>query len=75
MASKTIKQIIGKAFIGEENLNKLPILEFSTNFAGYLSKKFGEDQSVVLENAGPSLNMKVAGGYGYIPNDSFVLNV
>ena len=63
MAPETLRKIVARAFFDEsgKKLGNFPILEFYTNIQGFFSKKAGDSQSVVIENAGPSLNIKITG--------------
>ena len=62
IACDNLKQIISEALLHDKTLKEIPLEMRSTNIGAFLSKKIKQETTnVILEKAGPSLNMKITG--------------
>ena len=67
IACDNLKQIISEALLHDKTLKEIPLEMRSTNIGAFLSKKMKQETTnVILEKAGPSLNMKITGPQGRI---------
>ena len=58
-----LKMVLSKSLLNEDNFSKLPIETISTDLKTLFSKSLGESSHVILDKAGPSLNMKITGNH------------
>ena len=61
-----LKQSISKAIFSEENIKSIHLDMISKNLSSYVSKDNEEDCKVIIDKAGPSLNLKILGSEGVI---------
>ena len=60
-----LKDAISKAILSEENIKAFHLEMISKNLSSYISPE-EEDPKIVIDKAGPSLNMKILGPDGLI---------
>ena len=63
IACDYLKHVISEALLNKENIGHIKLEAISTNFSSYVSDKMKENLLIVLEKAGPSLNIKITSEY------------
>ena len=61
-----LKNAISKAILNEENIKAVHLEMISKNLSSSVSTGIEEDPKVIIDKAGPSLNMKILGPDGLI---------
>ena len=61
-----LKDAISKAILDEENIKAIHLEMISKNISSYISTGTEENPKVIIDKAGPSLNMKILGPDGLI---------
>ena len=61
IACNYLKRAVSKALLSDETLKKIPLEIMSSNLGSYISTRMMKDINVILDKAGPSLNMKITG--------------
>ena len=61
-----LKQSISKAIFSEGNIKSIHLDMISKNLSSYVSKDNEEEFKVIIDKAGPSLNLKILGSEGVI---------
>ena len=61
-----LKDAISKAILNEDNIKAFHLEMFSRNISSFVSSGVEENTKVIIDKAGPSLNMKILGSEGVI---------
>ena len=61
-----LKDAISKAILSEENIKAFHLEMISRNISAFVSSVVQENTNVIIDKAGPSLNMKILGSEGVI---------